>query len=125
MRIVIFAVNNEDVESTPYWPIICSTGGLSQLLLCRKAFSRTFPDVWRRFRRNTVKHGFISVPYRLAVLIGTILRRIIPGRSHRTPHPTPVPCPVIETTDIHNEECQCRQHLWGGRVPSKNHADAG
>lgn len=116
MRLVLFTANPR-LEESAWWPVVLATPGLSAVLIVRLVQSRDAAAILRRLRRNVRKHGFIFVPYRVAVLAGAVAGAVA-SRISRRPHTSsvaavpPVPVTVIEALDIHAPDVIERLSQW-------------
>ncbi|MGH7532294.1 MAG: hypothetical protein ACREL4_03280, partial [Gemmatimonadales bacterium] len=111
LRIVVFT-GDRRIETTPWWPIVLATPGLSGLLICVPDPPRGVRAALRSVRRNVRKHGLIFVPYRLGVLIRDGLSAALhPPAPEPTP-PCSVPCRRILAADLHSKEVVSAVRAW-------------
>lgn len=101
-RVAIFTTL-PDFESSPWWTEITEAPGVEALLIVRQISSRKLVDILRRFRRNVRKHGLLFVPYRMALLLCSLLARLARPRGARISFPTaPWPVESVESENIHD-----------------------
>lgn len=110
MRIVVFTENPE-LESTSWWAEVVTTPAVVAVLVCRKLRARGWRQVLRSVWRNVKKHGPVFIPYRVSVMLWSLVRR--------RPHPPAVVAPghvevrVVEALDIHAPEVLERVRGFG------------
>lgn len=112
VRLAVFTLD-PTLEQSPWWRVVMETPGLTAILLCRQLVSRRPREVLRRLRRNIAKHGPIFVPYRIAVLVGSLLRRLVPSPRPKPYCGPPVPIETIEAYDLHAAPVLERMRAWG------------
>jgi len=111
VRVAVFTAD-PNLERSAWWRIVMETPGLSAVVVCRQLASRRPRDVLRRLRRNIAKHGLIFIPYRVALLGASIVRRCL-SRPGPEPHGSPsVPSETLESLDLHSAAVLKRVREW-------------
>ncbi|HEY2850580.1 MAG TPA: glycosyltransferase [Gemmatimonadaceae bacterium] len=102
VRIVVLTAL-PDIESTPWWPIIANAPGITGVLIVHKTVSRKPAAIARRLLGNVRKHGLIFVPYRAAVLAGSLVTRVFRHESERDGAAAPsIEVRRLRTLDMHH-----------------------
>lgn len=73
MRLVVFT-GNPNLRESAWWPVVARPE-VSSILICCQVPPGDLRSVLRRLRRNIRKHGPLFVPYRVALLAASPLRR--------------------------------------------------
>ena len=103
MRIVVFTGLSE-FESSPWWSVMASTPGVESVLIVHKAVSRKPAAVARRFWKNVRRHGWLFAPYRIGVLVGSLVSRLYRsvGITDEGTRTSAIEVRTLRTLDIHH-----------------------